>query len=317
MSISLTVHALLQGAGLAVDRDDLSAVLGRSWSAMAVPDERNPALWPEYGQDLFLIPAARLFGLTVRAVHPPEASRGLSGVREYEQHFDASYRPIVERASEHGQAVIAWQGWDGDRPLSWGVITGVCSGGIGLEGTAIGPDDGTASRPTVPLASPPVQLYIVEVMAPTQPAPDVLLETAIAHARAVLGNRHADQYGVVTGAHAYDLWIERLRGGAVPLEVRVGVRLLAEYVAAAHWTGLRFLNRHRARLGEGGPDAVPLLTSFCQETIEGLTELVGVLAGCETPGAGQIDATVLAALDRVRETARGAHGELEALLTTR
>ena len=60
------------------------------------------------------------------------------------------------------------------------------------------------------LQRPPVQVYVVESIAPCQPDPQELHGMAIAHAGIVLGNGLADRFGVTTGATAYVDWIEQL-----------------------------------------------------------------------------------------------------------
>ncbi|UCC31209.1 MAG: hypothetical protein JSU86_02815, partial [Phycisphaerales bacterium] len=115
MSLTFALQALAHDAGYEINLDDLNAALGLPWMTPAVPRERDLACWPMYARDAFLAEAGRLFGMNIRDIHPPEAARGLNGFPEFQQHFDASYRPLILKALEHNQAVLAWQGWPGDR----------------------------------------------------------------------------------------------------------------------------------------------------------------------------------------------------------
>lgn len=314
MSITTTLQALARQAGYSIDSDDLKAALALSWRATAVSDEKDPAVWGAFGHDAFLIPAGRLFGMVIRELHPPEAARGINRLPEFAQHFDASYRPLVERALDHDQAVLAWRGWPGDKSMSWGVITSTCDAGIGLEGVTIGPDDEAHPEPAAPLCSPPIQLYVVESITPAQPDPDELLEAAVAHTAAVLDNRLESSFGILTGKAAYSFWMDRLadatREGGGANSFLAQVRPLVESVAVSHWSGLKFLNRHRVRLREHEHETIDLLTSLCQETIRWLTEAAGCLPLPDGRGAKDALAQVSEALDRAREAASRTHEAL-------
>lgn len=168
-SLVHAVRAVARNAGYDIDFDDLLATMGLSWMVCAVPDEPNVADWPMYARDGFLIPAGRLFGLTIREIHPPQAARGLDRAAEFEQHFDASYRPLIHRALEHGQPVLAWRGWPGERRLWWGVVTAVYDGGIGFRGDVYPSMDLSAACEPHVLVSPPTQLYVVETVAARKP----------------------------------------------------------------------------------------------------------------------------------------------------
>ena len=244
LSLPHALCAVARDAGLEVDFYDLCSAMGLSFTPASVRGEPSTDKWRMYARDAFLIPAGRLFGMTIREIHPPEAAQGIAELPEFEQHFDASYRPLIERALEHDQPVLAWQGWPGEWALHWGVITETCADGIGFAGwvpgttalepgtiapcsseasphratdtTASGSRSTEAKRPDVTLERPPVQVYVVESIAPCKPDPQELRDMAIAHARIVLGNGLADRFGVTTGPGAYADWIERL--GAMGME---------------------------------------------------------------------------------------------------
>ncbi len=239
LSLPYALCAVARDAGLEVDLYDLCAAMGLSFMPTSVRGEPSADKWRMYARDAFLIPAGRLFGMTIREIHPPEAAQGIAELPEFEQHFDASYRPLIERALEHDQPVLAWQGWPGEWALHWGGITETCAAGIGFAGwlpgstgveldtsvpcssettprrdtntSAAGSRSTEARRPDVTLERPPVQVYVVESIASCQPDPQELRDMAIAHARIVLGNGLADRFGVTTGPGAYEAWIDRLR----------------------------------------------------------------------------------------------------------
>ncbi len=238
LSLPYALCAVAHTAGLNVDLYDLCAAMGLSFMPTSVRGEPSTDKWRMYARDAFLIPAGRLFGMTIREIHPPEAAQGIAELPEFKQHFDASYRPLIERALEHDQPVLAWQGWPGEWALHWGVITETCADGIGFAGwvpgttglepgievpssgeslscrdrntSASGSRSTEARRPDVKLERPPVQIYVVESIAPCKPDPQELQDMTIAHAGVVLGNGLADRFGVTTGPGAYDHWIERL-----------------------------------------------------------------------------------------------------------
>ena len=286
MSLSFVLQALAHDAGHAIDHDDLDAALGLSWMAVAVPDEDDLVSWPMHARDAFLIPAGQSFGMTIRDIHPPEAARGLSRLPEFRQHFDASYRPLILRALEHDQPVLAWQGWPGEQTKMWGVVTEACTDGIGLAGWVSWPSEAPPCEPkrespmpaplawachprnTLILDKPPVQLYVVEGITPTQPDSVDLLEIVLAHGRRVLDNSLEDRFGVVTGPAAYDLWIERLRGTTgSDTRFAQGHRQMASSIIAAHESGIRFHQRQAPRTATM-QSLVTTLTEKCQAIVK-------------------------------------------------
>ena len=84
-------------------------------------------------RDALLVEGARVFGMTVRGLHPPEAARGLEHSAEYAQHFAASYRPLILRALENRQPVLArlGRGEFGNHHPIWGAIEDSSDGGVG------------------------------------------------------------------------------------------------------------------------------------------------------------------------------------------
>lgn len=242
--LAAALCAAARQRGAALPLDDVAAALARPFLVCALSHDSDVARWPAYAQDAFLIPAARLFGVTVREIHPPEAARGLERAQEFEQHFEHSYRPLVWRALEHDQPVLAWQGWAGDDPLAWGVITRTCEQGTGLAGTVLG-----ASLRTAVLERPAVQMYVLERVEPSSPGSTELFATVVEHARVALHNRFAERFAAVTGTAALDTIVAQVDAGTGAFgESTTGsdVRRWAQWLAAGCASGLRFCARHKA-----------------------------------------------------------------------
>ncbi len=202
-SLTAALHDILRRAGLTIDADDLHAALGLPLLVAAAPDQ-PPSVWPLLARDGFLIPAARLFGLEMRELHPPEAARGLDRAAEFRQHFDASYRPLIARALEHGQSVLAWQGWEAEASFCWGIIEEPSDRGVGFSGAPFARfAPGAAS---VALSDPPVQVYVVECLSPRRPEGRALLGAALRHARAAFDPVLGERFGLMTGPAALALW---------------------------------------------------------------------------------------------------------------
>lgn len=253
--------------GVDLDRDAIHAALGLCWGIVAGDDDTPLSEWPGLARDRFLVPAATMFGIRVRGLHPPAAAKNLHAAAEFVQHFDASYRPLIHRALEHGQPVLAWRGWDSAPPLHWGVIRAAGDRGIGFEGDvpchgtasqramepapswefehsrragderAWLPDEGHGWRSAV-LVRCPTQVYAVEAIEPRMPSSDDLTALILDHARTALAGQGCADFGVLTGPAAIDRWITRIRDYA-----RLG--------QASAAFALRTAEGHASREGEG------------------------------------------------------------------
>lgn len=202
-SLPLAVRAAVRAAAGDVDFDDLCSAMGLPFLFTAAPEEPDLSRWLMYGRDAFLIPAGRLFGLAIRELHPPAAARGLDRAAEFRQHFDASYRPLIQRALEHGQAVLAWRGWPAPFDLHWGVITAACDEGVGVRGRVyVSPH---TSRDLI-LESPAVQCYVVESMAPGPPPREEVFKVALRHAHAICRTDLSKTLNFLTGERAFEEW---------------------------------------------------------------------------------------------------------------
>lgn len=299
------VHAVCEiarRAGHDLNHDDLSAALGLCWSPVAVPAEPDLGQWPMYARDAFLPEAGRLFGLTIRDIHPPEAARGLDTAAEFAQHFDASYRPLIRRALEHDQPVLAWQGSVGERGMCWGVIRGVCDGGVGFSAEVYDRGEATGSREAIALAQPPVQLYVVESAAPSRPETGALIELVLRNADIVLSNGLADRFGVVTGPGAYDMWIERLEvqceSGSDVDRLLAAHRRLASATLTGCESGIRCLEQNRV-------DAGAAVADRAARAVDGMREVARELriATCKELGTDG-DCEIRSALTRARDATR-------------
>ena len=277
-SLSLSLHAIVDWAGLDLHYRAYSAALGHSFMTVSTGREDDSlAWWPAFGRDALLTEGAALFGLRLREVHPPEAARGLGDTPEFTQHFEASYKPIILRALENRQPVIAWQGWPDARQLLWGVITEPWSGDLGLAGTTI-----WAQGQTVPLVSPPVQLYVVEEVKPRRPSKGEMLHFGLNSARRALGNKLGNRWGVVYGSAAYDLWAGRLEGDGVGPTCGPHAggdhRQMARFVSYDRQSAERFFQHYRDGLG---PDFQPLIDGLL-ECCRGVIGALGPARNAET-----------------------------------
>lgn len=305
-SLTLAVQTIAREAGCEIDIDDLHAALGLPLLTCAVPAQLDVACWPLYARDAFLMPAGRLFGMNIRDLHPPEAALGLSGAAEFAQHFDASYRPLVERALENDQPVLAWQGWGGwphHQGLTWGIIRGTCDDGIGLAGVIPGMPDTPDPGKTTALVTPPVQLYVVEGVTLESPDSGELLDMSLDHAYRAFRGEATARFGMLAGAAALHFWVDRIRShrGAVPVHPTFarGHHALATSVVAGHQSAIRSFEQHLGA-GSGAYDSVlrPVI-ELCKRIVASLRvstdwsameTLMGTLEG-----RGRLIADVIAA----------------------
>jgi hypothetical protein len=316
--LAYAVRAVARQAGYGIDPDDLNAAMAWSWMICANPDEADIGLWSMYARDAFLIEAGRLFGMQIREVHPPEAARGLKASAEFDQHFDASYRPLILRALEHGQPVLAWQGWPGERMMSWGVLAESCDEGVGFRGMTLASDAEFASPSLRTLVRPPIQVYVVERITPRVPRDVELLDAALSHARIVLGNQLNDRFGVVTGPAAIDEWIVRLcpadrtpsasEGPKRPVACAPGSDRHAASVISGCESTIRFLQRH---LPNAPSDRAITVRALISESHAIADAMRGFLQATETDRSGAVS-TLLERLLQARSAAVRAYAVLKA-----
>ncbi|MBI4717796.1 MAG: hypothetical protein HY763_08340 [Planctomycetes bacterium] len=248
-SLTSALGFVARRAGTDLDRDDLHAALGLSLMICAVPGEPDLARWITYARDAFLPQAASLFGMTVRDLHPPRAAHGLHRAAEFAQHFEASYAPLVRRALENGQPVLAWQGWEGQADGLWGVIESTTREGVGFAGRPF-PASAPSPASPLPLTRPPTQVYVVEAPVPRTPREGVLVAQALELARRTINNTADTVAGAVTGLPALDAWIDwwttalESADAMVYELVAAHIRLTAS-IAAGHRSAQRFFAQHQ------------------------------------------------------------------------
>ncbi|MFQ5491199.1 MAG: hypothetical protein ACE5GE_10790 [Phycisphaerae bacterium] len=310
-SLSLALHAVLAWAGLDRHYRAYSAALGHSFMTTATTGPKDcPAWWSTHGRDALLIEAANLFGMRLRPVHPPDAAVGLGESREFAQHFEASYLPIVLRALEHRQPVLAWQGWPEPRHRLWGVITQTAHEGVSLAGTTM-----WSKSHIVTLQSPPVQLYVVEEVQPRRLDHPTLMRACVtAGVKALTGDLKVSK-DVVMGDKAYALWIDRLDGEdrctGCGRRLADCHRQMARYVTYARQSAVRFFEHYRdgleAELGALLTDAA----NHCHKVIEALT------AACDAARVESMFATGDGKRQLMQdiESARSADSDLARLMT--
>jgi len=204
-SLTHCMMTLVRWAGGNATYRDVNAALGLSLRTVAVKRCPDPGWWSTYACDRFLEEAARMWGLRLRPVHPPEAAVGLNTYASFEQHFAASYAPLIRDALRHEQPVLAWQGWPDVRSAQWGIITREGDDGLGFGGTTI-----WSRGQSVPLVAPAIQLYVVEEVHLQQPTSEELFRAAVGRFRAVVREPGDVDPDVVWGHAAYQTWLERL-----------------------------------------------------------------------------------------------------------
>ncbi len=268
-TLALALQALLRWAGCEADYADLNAGLGLAFMTSVRNPERCLATWMTNGRDALLEQTAPRFGIKLRGLHPPEAAAGLENTPEFAQHFDASYRPLIERALEHGQPVLACRGWPGESVELWGIITAVGDEGLGLRGTTV-----ASGGELISLTTPPVQAYVVEEIRPHVPPDDELLRLAVRHADVVLRNQLDRRLGITSGPEAYQAWRERLghehvcatcsgRGADCH-------RRMAGAVTHARESAVEFLSRHRDRVADPARQLIGQIIADCEGVIHAL-----------------------------------------------
>ncbi len=311
-SLSLALESLLRWAGANTSYRSLNASLALPLRTTAVRRSACLGWWSTHGSDAFLGETAQMFGLRIRALHPPDAAVGLSGHQPFEQHFEASYAPLVRRALEHDQPVIAWQGWPDARAWLWGVITGVCKEGLGFCGTVM-----WSHGKVVPIVKPPIQLYVVEEVVPSEPGEEEMLGAAAVRFQKVAHNAVEHDPDVVTGVEACDAWLERLRSEEVcpTCGVRGGRCHVqhARFISADRGSGARFFGHYRDGAGGAIRGVIEALVAECQGSIDSLATsrdpgavdvLIRTAEGREALAAGvraarTFDQATAAAVDRL------------------
>lgn len=265
-SLALALRAVARAIGADLHYDEVCAALGVSLVAIAGPTASSPAWWPTFGRDAFLAPTARLFGMHLRDLHPPEVGLDMLWAEEFPQHFELSYKPLIRRALENGQPVLAWGSWEANAAPLWGVIT--ASAGADFLGIVPG---GTGP---VRLGRPALQCYVVEGLEPRTPPAEELMAAVVGHANAYLSRpealfRHLAPAGskIVTGPAAYDAWatwLEAQRPGTDDDPAREALRLYACALCAGRTSAARFMGRSDAVQGPNHGAVLDAVMAACE-----------------------------------------------------
>ena len=208
-SLAVCLRAVLAGQGCERTYAELVAALGLGSLIVAVAGE-CPAQWALQARDAGLRETSELYGVRLRELHPTEAAEGLAQSAEFAGHFRDSYVPLIRRALEHEQLVLAWQGWPEPQTGQWGVIDRVEHGK--LAGCTIG----FGGRPT-PFHGPALQVFVVEKCGPVDPdsiTSAVLWSRVAGAAAAQWSGQWTSAVQTHTGDTAYGTWIAALSGDA-------------------------------------------------------------------------------------------------------
>jgi hypothetical protein len=216
-SLAACVRAVLLYFGRDTSYEELVSALGLG--AVVTSSSDSFVHWASYSRDTSLESTAAMYGMRLRELHPPEAATGLSKSAEFAQHFQDSYVPLMCRALEHEQLVLAWGGWPPPCAHAWGVVTGERAG----QFTGLIPPTWTDFEPSAgrgasaaatgaieaALAGAAEQVYVIEAYeVSTCGAPDVrtLLRHVADQAAAAWENRWARRSDVHSGPVAYAAW---------------------------------------------------------------------------------------------------------------
>jgi hypothetical protein len=205
-SLAVAVRGVLRSLGQEHSYAELVSILGIGALFTAVPHDPLRR-WSQAARDAALLPASSRLGLRLRDLHPPAAAAGLEQSAEFALHFEDSYLPLIRRAVEHEQPVLAWCGWQRPEDFRWGVITGV------EDGRAVGCPAGE-SQPR-PLLGPALQVYVIERREPGTVDSAQLLKFVAELAVAEWTGLLACAAGVQTGAAAWQTWQATLESGEV------------------------------------------------------------------------------------------------------
>jgi hypothetical protein len=221
-SLLLSLEAVLAVYGRCVHRDELAVVLGDAFLLTYAAEARPGEQWNTYGRHAFLETAARLYGLELRDLHPPDAAPLPLTPPEFEDHFVDSYLPLVRTALEHEHPAVAWMGWPPPQRAIWGVITAYDP----AHGRCLGHSIYSEGRP-VALTAAPVQVYTAQEYREADSNRSACIQAALDRAAVLLGNRLPAKYRVISGVAALEKWRSAVVEGA---RAEVPPQLLQSFV---------------------------------------------------------------------------------------
>ncbi len=245
LSLSFLFEEVLREYGLKVGIEEIHASLGLAVRACADRRIPNPDWWASLGTDRALIDAGRMFGLTIRDLHPGNAACALEHADAFAQHFDASYSPLIERALEHDQPVWAWCATDDvpGHPRVWRRLIARCKGGVGFKARyAVFSDSDDSAERASRLTRPPTQCYIVEKANPSAPSHDELIAGFRKCSLRMLSVSDAPDLGCEHGPASYDVWIDCLRNSIEHFDRRPHT-VFASSIIESRALGLVFMDK--------------------------------------------------------------------------
>lgn len=229
-SLAVALELVARRADLSLDSIAFTALLGLGAAVTADP-KACLRTWPAVARDAVLDRTGNLVGIQLRELHPPSASAGLERSAEFPQHFIDSYVPLINRALEADQQVLAWRGWPAPHQTDWGLITQ--RKGKQLIGHA-GISAETALAEKTPLPDAAYQVYVVERVDPTiypnRPAVESYEHVVKATCEFWDGSLVADRR-VFSGQRAYTALMETLNEEAICPRCEVfGTTCLAQVI---------------------------------------------------------------------------------------
>ena len=264
-SMVLSLQAMLEAYGRQVELWELGAVTGNAVMVTYAPAAPAKERWNVYGRHAFLEQAARAYGLLLRELHPPSAAPVPNTPPEFAGHFRDSYQPFIEVAVSRDEPVLAWMGWPPPQAAIWGVITGIDPASKACYGQTMY----SRGKP-VPLAGPPVQVYVVQEYVPQSGAP-LLIDAVLERAAIVLNNKLDASFGVVTGPAAIRKWREVLVSreasaddAALPCSLHVQ---MAQAVVDARQAAIMFFHSRRATASPAQQRVMDAYTSLFHEMV--------------------------------------------------
>ena len=310
-TLTLCFQALLAQHGTETGYAAVNSALGLSFATAASDRGPGPMEWLGLARDARLHAAGDVFGLRMRDLHPVAASSGVDKLPEFGQHFVDSYLPLIRRALQHGQSVLARGGWPGDRCYEWGLITAEADDGLGVVGQVAG------SEVAMPLVGPASQCYVIEEAMPREPEFDDLLKVALVSAEVLLGDRAEGPVGMVCGPGAYEVWRRRLLEdmqctGMDSPSIEAHVMFTRQLIADRE-AGALFLGEACDRLTGVAAERAREAKAECAATAEAIQSLRVCLTGMPEGKSDENEEALVAALRQAAEADERLHDCLAAL----
>jgi hypothetical protein len=309
-SLTACLQAIAHWRGQELGYDDLNAAMGLIGLIAVDPTGASPADWPGLARDWCLVEAARLYGFSLRPLHPQEAAPRLACSSEFHQHFVDSYAPLIRQALDHEQPVLAWRGWPAPIESAWGVLTHVAEDGVGFAGTV----PGSGGRPLV-LQGPSAQCYVVETAKAREPEPMTLLHHAVRMTNRALKGETGVCPGIVTGTAAYPHildWIGQAQWATAAAAGRaVSLMAFFQAVFSARQSGRRFFERWQGHLDGDPRGACNAVMAGLQQVCDALESLGQAAAGALAADGAEPDAMLRCVIQRVEAAEQEWASELD------